>query len=345
MQHHENKTIEKAKAFFKRMPKCEIHVHVEGATNAETFYHLAEKNNVNLHVESLQEWKNFFDFTSFDHFIDVYIKAVSTLQRPEDYTFLIEEFYKHQANENIIYTEAFLSASFLVDKFSNHDILEAIETGIHLGREKYNVEINFIPDIARNVPLSQEKVLKLVIDGHKKGIFIGLGLGGAEYGFPPELFIKTYEKARNAGLRVVAHAGEADGPQSIWGAINKLNAERIGHGIRCLEDEKLVEHLKYRQIPLEVSPHSNYCLGIVKKDENHPIRKMLDAGLYCTVNSDDPAMFSTSLTKEYCLLHEQGFTLEELWKLNLNGIKASFLNDIAKNHYFSIFDKMKSKIK
>ena len=228
MQYQENKTSENINAFLKSMPKCEIHIHVEGATKAETFYHLAERNNINLPVKSLQEWKVFFDFTSFDHFIDVYIKAVSTLQKPEDYTFLIEQFYKHQANENILYTEAFLSASFLVERFSNHTILEAIEKGIHNGKEKYNVEINFIPDIARNIPGSKEKVLNLVIEGYKKGIFIGLGLGGAENGFPAELFIETYEKARNEGLHVVAHAGEADGPQSIWSAIQNLNVERIG---------------------------------------------------------------------------------------------------------------------
>ena len=238
-----------------------------------------------------------------------------------------------------------MSASFIVERFSNQAILEAIEKGIYNGKEKYNVEINFIPDIARNVPDSQEKVLNLVIDGFKKGIFIGLGLGGAENGFPPELFIKTYEKARNEGLHVVAHAGQADGPQSVWGALQKLNAERIGHGIRCLEDNKLVEYLKNSQIPLEISPHSNYCLGIVKKDKNHPIRKMVDAGLYCTVNSDDPAMFSTNLTKEYNLLHEQGFTLPELWKLNLNSLNASFLSDTNKNDYISLFEKLKAKNK
>ena len=127
MQHKENETSENINAFFKNMPKCEIHVHVEGATTAETFYHLAERNNVNLKVKALQEWKDFFDFKSFDHFIEVYIKAVSTLQKPEDYTFLIEQFYKHQANENILYTEAFLSASFIVERFSNPAILEAIE--------------------------------------------------------------------------------------------------------------------------------------------------------------------------------------------------------------------------
>ena len=106
-----------------------------------------------------------------------------------------------------------------------------------------------------------------------------------------------------------------------------------------------MEYLRDKQVPLEVSPHSNYCLGIVKKDENHPIRKMLDAGLNCTVNSDDPAMFSTNLTNEYCMLYDQGFTMEELWELNLNGLKASFLSDANKSRYISIFEKFLSTYK
>jgi len=324
------------------MPKCELHVHIEGATDAETFYKLAEKNNVTLPVNSLQEWKDFFDFSNFDHFIEVYIAAASTLLKPEDYTYLIEAFYKHQANENILYTEAFLSASFMVERFSNDEILNAIKKGMEIGEKKYQVEVQFIPDIARNFPETKGRVLNLVIEGFKKDIFIGLGLGGLENGFPPELFTETYKKAKKEGLRIVAHAGETDGAKSIWGALLKLNTERIGHGIRCLDDEKLVKYLADKQIPIEVSPGSNYCLSLVEPEENHPIRQMVDSGLLCTVNSDDPAMFSTSLTNEYLRLASQGFSFEELWQLNINAIKTSFLSPEAKHKYLKIFEEFKA---
>lgn len=308
------------------MPKFELHIHVEGAVTAETYYALAKKNQVKLPAKDLAGWKQFFEFKNFAHFIDVYTRAVSVLKNPTDYTFLLEKFYKFQAAQNIVYTEAFLSASFMVLEFSNTEILDAIELGMQRGREKYGVTVNLIPDIARNIAHTQQAVLNLVLEGQKRGLFIGLGLGGMEQGFPPKLFTETYAEAKKNGLRLVAHAGEAAGADSIWGALNLLHAERIGHGIRCLEDSNLLLHLREKQIPIEVSPTSNYCLGVVKAQENHPIRQMLDAGLFCTINSDDPAMFSTNLTQEYELLATQGFSMEELWQLNLNALEASFLS-------------------
>lgn len=315
------------------MPKAEIHVHVEGATNAETYYQIAQQNRVDLPVNSLDEWKSFFKFRDFPHFILVYQQATKCLQTPEDYTLMIESFYQKQSEENILYTEAFLSASFLTQKFEDEEILQAIATGCAAGEAKYHCQINLIPDLAREIPESQHRVLEFILKGKEQGLFIGLGIGGLEVGYPPELFTDTFLEAHRQGLRVVAHAGEAVGAESIWGAVNTLKAERIGHGIRCLDDPKLVELLRQRQIPLEVSPQSNYCLGVVDRDRPHPIRQMVDAGLYCTVNSDDPAMFSTSLTKEYLTLADQGFNWEELWQLNLNTLEATFLDEAEKDKY------------
>ncbi len=319
-----------------KMPKIELHVHVEGATKAEVFYSLAKQNRVKLPVNTIKEWKHFFEFKDFSHFIRVYTTAVSVLKSSEDYALLIENFYKYQAKHNIIYTEAFLSASFMVERFPRDEILEAIEYGMKKGYEKYKCKINFIPDIARNIPSSQKKVLDFVIQGNKRGLFVGLGLGGMEDGYPPKLFKEVYAKARRNKLHVVAHAGEAAGAESIREAIKELKVERIGHGIRCLEDKKLVEYLRKTQMPIEVSPTSNYCLGIVNKNEKHPIRQMYDAGLFCTINSDDPEMFSTNLNKEYKLLIKQGFSYNELIQLNKNAVGASFLSNNEKLNYYKI---------
>ena len=252
---------------------------------------------------------------------------------------MIESFFKRQAEQNILYTEAFLSASFLTRKFEDAAILDAIARGVEAGKRKYGVRVNLIPDISREIPNSQARVLELVLKGKERGLFIGLGLGGMEAEYPPELFTENYTEARRQGLRVVAHAGEADGAGSIWGAINSLYAERIGHGIRCLEDPKLVEYLRQHQLPLEVSPQSNYRLGVVAATEPHPIRRMVDSGLYCTVNSDDPAMFSTDLVNEYVTLASQGFSWEELWQLNLNTLKAAFLSQTEKAGYLDQWDQ------
>ena len=321
------------------MPKAEIHVHIEGATAPETFYQIAQHNQIELPAQSLEEWETFFEFRNFPHFIQVYTAAVGCLQTPEDYALMIESFFKRQAEQNILYTEAFLSASFLTRKFEDAAILDAIARGVEAGKRKYGVRVNLIPDISREIPNSQARVLELVLKGKERGLFIGLGLGGMEAEYPPELFTETYTEARRQGLRVVAHAGEAAGAGSIWGAINSLYAERIGHGIRCLEDPKLVEYLRQHQLPLEVSPQSNYRLGVVAATEPHPIRRMVDSGLYCTVNSDDPAMFSTDLVNEYVTLASQGFSWEELWQLNLNTLKAAFLSQTEKAEYLDQWDQ------
>lgn len=325
------------------MPKAETHVHIEGATDAETFYQIAQRNHVQLPAASLEEWKAFFEFRSFPHFIEVYAAAVQCLQTPDDYALMIENFFKRQAEQNIRYTEAFLSASFLTQKFEDDAILNAIARGVEAGKTKYGGQVNFIPDIAREMPDSQTRVLEFVLKGKARGLFIGLGVGGLEVGYPPELFTETFAQARQHGLRVVAHAGEAVGAASIWGAIDHLQAERIGHGIRCLDDPHLLEELRQRQIPLEVSPQSNYRLGVVAANQPHPIRQMVDAGLYCTVNSDDPAMFSTSLVNEYVTLAAQEFSWEELWQLNLNTLEAAFLDESEKAKYISEWQQFSAK--
>lgn len=317
------------------MPKAEIHIHVEGATDAETFYHMAQHHHVELPADSLATWKSFFEFRDFSHFIQVYAAAVQCIQTPADYALMIERLYKRQFDQNIRYTEAFLSASFLTRIFDDDEILDAIAAAVAAGEAAYPCRITFIPDIARESPDSQHRVLEFALKGKERGLFIGLGVGGLEVGYPPELFAETYAEAQQQGLRLVAHAGEAVGAESIWGAVNALNVERIGHGIRCLDDPNLVELLRQRQIPLEVSPQSNYCLGVVAPSQPHPIRQMVDAGLYCTINSDDPAMFSTSLINEYLTLAEQGFSWEELWQLNLNTLEATFLNEVEKSQYRS----------
>ncbi|MEE8387532.1 MAG: adenosine deaminase, partial [Acidiferrobacterales bacterium] len=279
------------------------------------------------------EWQRFFEFRDFPHFIEVYLAAVGCLQTTGDYGLLIDNFFKHQSEQNIVYTEAYLSATFIVEQFEDEDALDAIEAAVLAGQEKYDCVVKLIPDIARMIPESQDRVLEFVLKGKKRGLFIGLGLGGMEDGFPPGLFIESFAEARRAGLRTVAHAGEAAGPESIWGAIDDLQVERIGHGVRCVEDPTLVDALRERQIPLEVCPVSNYCLGIVKQGEMHPIREMFDAGLNCSINSDDPAMFSTSLVNEYETLASLGFSWQELRQLNLNALNAAFLDDTVKQYY------------
>lgn len=315
------------------MPKAELHVHLEGATDAATVWELARRNNVTLPASTMEEWQAMYTFRDFNHFIDIYFLATECMQTSEDFIFMIERFLEQQAQHNIKYCEAFLSASFMLDKFPQDEIIATLIEGVKRGEAEYGTRLSFIPDIARHEPESRHHVLDFVLKGREQGIFIGLGLGGKEVGFPPELFSDVFAEARRQGLHVVAHAGETEGPQSIWGAIRDLQVERIGHGVRAVEVQQLVEHLRKTQIPLEVSPCSNYRLKVVPFDQPHPIRVLMDQGVYVTVNTDDPPMFSTDLTSEYLLLARQGFSWDELWQLNLNAVEASFLSDEEKAIY------------
>jgi adenosine deaminase/aminodeoxyfutalosine deaminase len=169
---------------------------------------------------------------------------------------------------------------------------------------------------------------------------IGVGLGGSEQKYPPELYTEIYAKARQMGFHTTAHAGEAAGPASIWGAIRSLKAERIGHGTRAIEDPVLMEYLAKTQIPVECCPLSNVRTGVVRSIENHPIKKFYDAGLLVTVNSDDPKMFGNSLAEEYQALEENmGFSRDEIRGLILNGIKASWLTAERKQALIDSFEK------
>jgi adenosine deaminase len=315
------------------MPKVEIHIHLVGAIDAETIYQMAQKNRVELPATSLEEWKSFYQFRDLAHFVEVYALASQCIQTPEDYVLIVEEFLKHQSAQNILYSEVHFGTLLHLNKFSDDELIDALRTGATAGEIKYGSRVQFIAAISRHQPQLQTRALECALRGKEKGVIVGLGLAGVEASYPPELFTDTFAEAKRQGLRVVAHAGETEGASSVWGALQTLQVERIGHGIRCLEDDALVEKLRSLQTPLEVSPQSNYCLGVVPRSQPHPIRQMIDAGIHCTLNSDDPPMFSTNLTNEYLTLAAQGFDWKELWQLNLNTLEATFLSEAEKVIY------------
>lgn len=315
----------------RQMPKVETHVHLEGATDAETVFAMSQRNKIALPVSTLDEWKAFYRFRDFKHFIEIYITAAACMRTPEDFRNMVKSFLHRQSEQHILYSEAYFSPSLHFDKLPDEEIIEALRVGANEGETQYGSRVRFIPDISREYPHLQKRVLQFALKARDEGIAIGLGIGGIEADFPPQLFAESFDKARSEGLHVVAHAGETVGAESVQEALQHLKAERIGHGIRALEDKALVAHLRETQVPMEVCPQSNYCLGVVPHNAPHPIRHMMEAGLSCTVNSDDPPMFSTDLNNEYMTLAAQGFSFSELWKLNLNTLNATFLPETEKN--------------
>jgi adenosine deaminase len=249
---------------------------------------------------------------------------IQFLREYEDFTLNAEAVARDLASQNIRYAEAF----YLPPDFVKHDLqLQRLTEAMRAGLKRVpEIEIALIADLVRDLgPENAAVTLAQVGELRNLGV-IGIGLGGSEQRFPPEPFKKVYSQARRLGLHTTAHAGEAAGPESLWGAIRTLQVERIGHGVRAIEDEKLLAYLADTRLPLELCPLSNVRTGVVKSIDEHPARKLFERGLFITINSDDPKMFGNSLAEEYRLLEERlGFSRPELRTLILNAIFASWL--------------------
>ena len=315
--------------FVQRMPKVELHVHLEGSILPRTLLLLSQRNRIELPYKTIEELQELYRFRDFNHFIENYWIITGCLCTPEDYQLIAYEFGRECARQNIRYAEATFSISTNMAKTGLpwQTILQALNEGRAQARDEFGVQWQWVFDIVRNLPETQEELTRIALDAQPMGV-VALGLGGGEAEFPAELFTASFDRAVKAGLHSVPHAGEIAGPSSVWTAVKQLHADRIGHGVRSIEDPQLVEFLSDEQIPLEVCPTSNIALCVFPDYAQHPLRKLWDAGILLTVNSDDPPMFNTSLNQEYQVLIDHfGFGLPELEKVSLNALKASFLSD------------------
>lgn len=315
-------------SFIAAMPKVELHVHLEGAVQPQTLLKLARKNNIPLPASSVEELAHWYTFTDFPHFVDIYIRISECIQTPDDLELVTREFLEGQAAQNILYTEATYTAytHYHQKGIPFAEQLAAINRARRWAEEALGVRMNLIVDIAREVTPEQGMITAdWVIGAHGDGV-IALGLGGYEVGNPPEKFAAAFTRARRAGVPCVLHAGETEGPASIWGALEAGYSQRIGHGVRCLEDKRLVRHLYERQMLLEVCPTSNVCLGVAPSLAGHMLPQLLEAGLKVTINSDDPPMFNTTLTDEFRRCAAAfGWGRDMLERLTLNAAAGALL--------------------
>jgi aminodeoxyfutalosine deaminase len=313
--------------FIAAMPKVELHVHLEGSIRPSTVLILAERNGVALPSHDRESLRAFYHFIDLDHFIQVYFAVSACLKTVADFSLIAYEFGADLARQNIRYAEVTFTPFTNVANtgLPFGDILDGLNDGRARARADFGVEFNWILDIVRNNPETRHQVARWAAETVDRGV-IAFGLGGMERDHPPEWFADAFETACGAGLHSVPHAGEVVGPKSVWGAIRALHAERIAHGVRSIEDPALIAYLREHQIPLDVCPTSNLCLGIYGSYEQHPIRDLIDQGVYVTVNSDDPPMFNTDLVSEYQALADRlGFGRAQLEQLSLNALRASFL--------------------
>lgn len=297
----------------------------------ETLRDLARRHEVDLPVHDDASLAAFYHFQDFAHFIRVYGAACFCMRTPEDFERVTYEVGVESHRQNIRYLELHFNPEPNQRKrgIPFRDQLDGMNAGRARVLAEFGVELRWIADGVRDAesgPRSVTQTVEWITGLPESDGVVGLGLGGYEAGGPPQRFVDAFRTAREAGLHVVAHAGESTGPETIWATLSELEAERIGHGVTAIQDPELVRLLAERQVPLEICPISNLRTRVVERPEDHPIAALDRAGVFVTVNSDDPPMFGTTLTEEYRFLARTfGYGIGDLERVSLNGIEASFL--------------------
>lgn len=313
-------------AFCLRLPKVELHVHLEGTMRPATLLRLARKHHVDLPADDEVGLHRWFKFRDFPHFVEIYLLCSKCVRDPEDFQLLVRDFLAEQARQSIFYSEVhFTIGTHLANGANGDEVAEALAEAMGEGEREFGVRMKLIPDIIRNVGGdAADATLEWALEHRSKGV-VALGLTGFE-SEPNDPFREHFAEAARRGLHRVAHAGEHGGPESVRSVIEICGAERIGHGVRAMEDPALVAELARLSIPLEVCPTSNVCLGVSPDLPSHPFERMRQAGLEVSVNSDDPPFFNTTLTDEYVRLAQAfGYSEEILAKLSLNTLDQAFL--------------------
>ncbi len=337
--------------FISEIPKVELHLHLEGAIPLPTLLNFIRKRDGNKTIRNLEDLKKRLVYSNFTQFIKVWLWKNSFITAYEDFEELAYQVLQSLSQQNVKYVEAFYSPrdfTFRNEKLSAGRITESLIKGKKRAFDDFGIRSELIIDIVRDYGPRMGMDLMNELAGFLGRGIIGIGLGGSENLFPAGLFNKVYQKARDRGFRLTAHAGEAAGAKSIWAALDELGTERIGHGLRAYEDSRLIEYLKERQIPLEICVVSNIKTQVCKTFKEHPVRNYFKNGLMVTINSDDPTMFDTSITNEYLvLIKEFEFSLEEIRKINLNSIEASFMpnnkKDLMKKTFNQEWEELISK--
>ena len=320
--------------FIKKVPKAELHLHIEGTLEPEHMFELAKRNNVSIPYNNVEEVKSAYNFKNLDSFLNIYYQGSKVLIHEKDFFDLTWAYILKCKEDNIVHTEIFFDPQTHLNRGISFDI---VINGISKALDKANLEFGLTSKIIMCFlrHLDEESGFKVLDQALKyKNKIVGVGLDSSELGNPPKKFEKLFQKARDEGFLTVAHAGEEGPPEYIWDSINLLKVKRIDHGVQSLKDEKLVDLLIKEQIPLTVCPLSNVKLCVFDKIENHNLKKMLNKGLRVMVNSDDPAYFGGYLNTNLIELQMAlDLSFEEIKTLIINSFKSSFLDDAKKKEW------------
>ncbi|MFF9194813.1 adenosine deaminase [Streptomyces sp. NPDC014779] len=319
-------------AFIAGLPKAELHVHHVGSASPRIVAELAARHPDSKVPTDPEALTDYFTFTDFAHFIEVYLSVVDLVRTPEDVRLLTYEVARDMARQNIRYAELTVTPYSSTRRgIDERAFMDAIEDARLAAEKELGVVLRWCFDIPGEAGLeAAEETARLAVELRPEGL-VSFGLGGPEIGVPRPQFKPYFDRARAAGLRSVPHAGETTGPKTVWDAIRELGAERIGHGTSSVHDPELLAYLAEHRIALEVCPTSNIATRAVERLEDHPVKRMVEAGVLVTINSDDPPMFGSDLNNEYAVAARLlGLDERGLAALAKNAVEASFLDEAGK---------------
>ncbi len=328
------------------IPKVEHHIHLVGSIRPETLLWVADESGLDTKWDSVEGVKAFFKFRDFPHFLKVFGTCMSYITKESMFERIAYETLEDQVSQNVMHSEIIFSAP---QRMKNADMdfalmMDALNRGINRAAKEFGLTCSTRVDLIRDYGADYQMKVLDQIQEHPDGI-VGIEIGGNEHEYPPAQFKAVYDRAREMGLRLVAHAGEAAGPESIMDAVNILGAERIGHGFNAKDSPESIGLLKRKGVTVETCPISNVKTGVCSDIKNHPVRKFYDSGVSISVNSDDPTMFETDMNNEYMTLHNvHGFTIAELYDISVNSLKTSFLPEERIVEHLKDFQKRYEKV-
>jgi adenosine deaminase len=317
--------------FIKNIPKAELHLHIEGTFEPELMFNIASRNHISIKQKSVEELKKAYDFTNLQHFLDIYYEGASVLITKLDFYDLTWAYLEKVHLQNVQHTEIFFDPQTHTSRgIKLSTVIEGINEALIDGRKKLGITSNLILCFLRH--LSEAEAFQTLENALEfKDLIIGVGLDSSERGHPPSKFKRVFEQALKEGFKTVAHAGEEGPAEYVWEAIDLLKVSRIDHGNNSLHDENLFDELVTRKIPLTVCPLSNLKLKVVAQMKNHPLKTMLEKGLFVTVNSDDPAYFGGYINDNFLAVSTAlNLNKEEIFLLAKNSFNASFLDEETK---------------
>jgi len=301
-------------------PKIELHVHLEGTVRPQMLLEIARRNDYGLPAETEEGIAALYEFRDFAHFIEVWILTTNALQHADDFRQVVVDYAAEAASHGAVYVEGIFSPAERARRGVRwEDMFDGYCDGADEARELHGVEVRLTPDITRGFTMEEaEETVRWAARYRDRGV-VGVGLGGLEAEYPPEPYAAVFERARGEGLASVPHAGEVAGPASVRGALDALGAARVRHGIRSVDDASLVGELRDRELVLDVCPISNLRTGAVGSLSDHPLRRLVTAGVHCSVSTDDPAMFDTDLTRDYDAASSLGLSPPRAYEAGVRG--------------------------